>query len=174
MRLNTNSWHTISMSGQSARCWYHICQNVHMEYILVTYVQWEKTYIRSNPTGLWNNHRLYGSMGINAVVCADRDFHKQMPDKFFPPYGYIFKRYLKKFSSQHLKWIKKINQSCPKTRTHLGFRITLMKDFDPLQMLTSVLKQKTVILSCNNISQYSCFDSIFDQINASLVSIRHC
>ncbi len=43
-----------------------------------------------------------------------------------------------KYSSQHLKWIKKVNQSCPKTRTLLGFRTTLMKGFDPLQMLTPV------------------------------------
>ncbi len=43
------------------------------------------------------------------------------------------------FSSQHLKWIRKVHQSCPKTRTHfgLGFR-TLMKGLDSLQMLTSV------------------------------------
>ncbi len=45
-----------------------------------------------------------------------------------------------KYSSQHLKWIKKVNQICPKTRTHFGFRFrtTLMKCFDPLQMLTSI------------------------------------
>ncbi len=42
-------------------------------------------------------------------------------------------------SSQHLKWIKKVHQSCPKTRTHFGFRTTLMKGFDPLQMLTTIL-----------------------------------
>ncbi len=42
------------------------------------------------------------------------------------------------YSSQHLKWIKKDNQSCPKTRTHFGFRTTLMKGFDQLQMLTCV------------------------------------
>ncbi len=48
------------------------------------------------------------------------------------------------YSSQHLKWIKKV-QSCPKTRTHLvlGFKTTLMKGFDPHQMLTSVLKLLT-------------------------------
>ncbi len=40
------------------------------------------------------------------------------------------------YSIQHLKWVKKVNQSCPKTRTH--FRTTLMKGFDPLQMLASV------------------------------------
>ncbi len=40
-----------------------------------------------------------------------------------------------KYSSQHLKWIKKVS---PKTRTHFGFRLTLMKGFDPLQMLTTV------------------------------------
>ncbi len=45
------------------------------------------------------------------------------------------------YSSQHLKWIKKVHQSCPKTRTHFGFRTTLMKGFDPVQMLTSVYKQ---------------------------------
>ncbi len=40
-----------------------------------------------------------------------------------------------------MKWIKKVNQSCPKTRTHFGFRYrtTLMKGFDPLQMLTTVV-----------------------------------
>ncbi len=37
-----------------------------------------------------------------------------------------------------LKWIKKVNQSCPNTRTHFGFRATLTKGFDPLQMLTTV------------------------------------
>ncbi len=42
-------------------------------------------------------------------------------------------------NSQHFKWIKKVNQSCPKTRTLLGFRTTLMKCFDPLQMLNTVL-----------------------------------
>ncbi len=44
------------------------------------------------------------------------------------------------YSSQHLKWIKKIDhhQSGPKTRTHFCFRTTLMKGFDPLQMLTSI------------------------------------
>ncbi len=35
-----------------------------------------------------------------------------------------------------------------------------------------ILKQKTVILNCNNISQYYCFYCIFDQINVALVSIR--
>ncbi len=33
---------------------------------------------------------------------------------------------------------KKVHQSCPKTRTHFGFRTTLMKGFDPLHMLTIV------------------------------------
>ncbi len=32
------------------------------------------------------------------------------------------KHTLKEYSSQHLKWIKKVHQSCPKTRTHFGFR----------------------------------------------------
>ncbi len=41
-------------------------------------------------------------------------------------------------SSQHLKWIKQVHQSCVITRTHFGFRTTLMKGSDPLQMLTSV------------------------------------
>ncbi len=27
-----------------------------------------------------------------------------------------------KYSSQYLKWIEKVNQSCPKTRTQFGFR----------------------------------------------------
>ncbi len=40
------------------------------------------------------------------------------------------------YSSQH--WIKKVQQSCPKTRTHFGFRTTMMKAFDLLQMLTSL------------------------------------
>ncbi len=48
------------------------------------------------------------------------------------------------YSSQHLKWIKKVLESCPKTRTHFGFRATLMKGFDPLQMLTSVQKKWTI------------------------------
>ncbi len=30
--------------------------------------------------------------------------------------------YILKYSSQYLKWIKKVHQSCPKTRTHFGFR----------------------------------------------------
>uniref|UniRef100_A0A672LIJ8 Protein N-terminal glutamine amidohydrolase n=1 Tax=Sinocyclocheilus grahami TaxID=75366 RepID=A0A672LIJ8_SINGR len=42
------------------------------------------------------------------------------------------------YRSHHLKWIKK-DQSCPKTRTHFGFRTTLMKGFDPLQMLPTVV-----------------------------------
>ncbi len=33
---------------------------------------------------------------------------------------------------------QKVNQSCPNTRTHFGFRATLTKGFDPLKMLTSV------------------------------------
>ncbi len=41
------------------------------------------------------------------------------------------------YSSQYLKWIKKVNQSCPKMRTNFSFRTTLMKGFDPLQMLTT-------------------------------------
>ncbi len=41
-------------------------------------------------------------------------------------------------SSQHLKWIKQVHQSCVITRTHFCFRTTLMKGSDPLQMLTSV------------------------------------
>jgi len=42
---------------------------------------------------------------------------------------------------QHLKWIKKVHQSCPKTRTGIvqNSCITLMKGFDPLQMLTTVV-----------------------------------
>ncbi len=45
-----------------------------------------------------------------------------------------------KYNSQHLKRIKKVHQSCPKTRTHFGFRFrtTLMKGFDQLQMLTTI------------------------------------
>ncbi len=31
--------------------------------------------------------------------------------------------------------------NCPKTRMHFGFRTTLMKSLDPLQMLTSVLRK---------------------------------
>ncbi len=42
------------------------------------------------------------------------------------------------YSSQHLKWIKNVHQSCPKTRTRFGFGTTLMKGFDPLLMLTTV------------------------------------
>jgi len=47
------------------------------------------------------------------------------------------------YSSQHLKWIKKVNQSCPKTRMGIvqNSCVTLMKGFDPLQMLTSVVKR---------------------------------
>ncbi len=50
------------------------------------------------------------------------------------------------YSSQHLKWIKKGNQSCPKTRTHFGFRTSLMKGFDPLQMFTSVYCHTVTVL----------------------------
>ncbi len=35
-----------------------------------------------------------------------------------------------------------------------------------------ILKLKTVILNCNNISQYYCFYCIFNHINAALMSIR--
>ncbi len=34
------------------------------------------------------------------------------------------------------------------------------------------MKIKTVIFSCNNITQYYSFYCIFDQINAALVSIK--
>jgi len=46
--------------------------------------------------------------------------------------------------SQHLKWIRKVNQSCPKTRTCIvqNVCITLMKGFDPLQTLTVVILLK--------------------------------
>ncbi len=56
----------------------------------------------------------------------------------------------------------------------------LMKDCDTedgcwkfsfLKYFLKMLKQKTFILNCNNISQYYCFYCIFDQINAALVSI---
>ena len=33
-------------------------------------------------------------------------------------------------------------------------------------------KQKTIILNCNNISQYYCFFCIYYEINAALMSIR--
>ncbi len=47
------------------------------------------------------------------------------------------------YSRQHLKWIKKVNQSWRQERILvLGFRTTLMKSFDPLQMLTSVEKYR--------------------------------
>ncbi len=42
------------------------------------------------------------------------------------------------YNSQHLQWIRNVHQSCPKTRTHLCFRKTFMKGFDPLQMLTFI------------------------------------
>ncbi len=35
-----------------------------------------------------------------------------------------------------------------------------------------ILKWKTIIFNCNNISQYYCFKCILDQINVSLVSRR--
>ncbi len=38
-------------------------------------------------------------------------------------------------------------------------------------ILKYILMKKTVILNCNNISQYYCFYCIFDPINVSLVSI---
>lgn len=37
------------------------------------------------------------------------------------------------------KRIRKVNQSCPKTRPHLGFRTTLRKGLVPLQTLTTVV-----------------------------------
>ncbi len=38
-------------------------------------------------------------------------------------YTYIYTYiYIYIYSSQYLKWINKVNQSCPKTRTHFGFR----------------------------------------------------
>ncbi len=48
--------------------------------------------------------------------------------------------YIYIYICQHLKWIKKVYQSCPKIRTHFGFRTTSMKVFDSLQMLTTVYK----------------------------------
>ncbi len=36
----------------------------------------------------------------------------------------------------------------------------------------NTLQEKTLVLNCNNISQYL-FYYVFDQINAALVSIRH-
>ncbi len=59
--------------------------------------------------------------------------------QFFPS---LFKNLFPESLSYNIvvnKRIKKFNQSCPKTRTHFGFRITLMKGFDPLEMLTSVV-----------------------------------
>ncbi len=55
-------------------------------------------------------------------------------------YIYIY-IYIYIYSSQHLKWIQKVHQSCPKTRNGycFCFRTTLMKGFDPLQMLTTFL-----------------------------------
>ncbi len=45
-----------------------------------------------------------------------------------------------KYSSQHLKLIKKMHQSCPETITQFGFRSqdNFDEKCDPLQMLTSV------------------------------------
>ncbi len=37
-------------------------------------------------------------------------------------YSIMFCQILTIYSSQHLKKIQKVNQSCPKTRTHFGFR----------------------------------------------------
>uniref|UniRef100_A0A8C0YQ09 Parvin, gamma n=1 Tax=Cyprinus carpio carpio TaxID=630221 RepID=A0A8C0YQ09_CYPCA len=51
------------------------------------------------------------------------------------------------YNSQHLKWIKKSSSSCPKTRSHFGFRTTLMKGFDALQMLISVYWVKLSVLN---------------------------
>jgi len=49
-------------------------------------------------------------------------------------------------SSQRLKWIITVNQSCPKTS--IGFVqnscITLLKCFDPLQMLATITLQITL------------------------------
>ncbi len=44
-----------------------------------------------------------------------------------------------------MKWIKKVHQSCPKTRMHLGFRTTLMKGFDPLD---TVYCNRLFVLDC--------------------------
>ncbi len=52
-------------------------------------------------------------------------------------YIYIY-IYINIYSSQHLKLIKTVNHSCPKTRMHFGFRTNLMKGFDQLQILTTV------------------------------------
>jgi len=48
--------------------------------------------------------------------------------------------------------------------------------FKPENVITflNVFKQKTVILNCNNISQYYCFYCIIDQINAAVVSRKDC
>ncbi len=53
-------------------------------------------------------------------------------------YEYVYRYTPIEYNSQHMKWIKKVNQSCPKAIMHFGFRLTLMKAFDLLQMLTLV------------------------------------
>ncbi len=60
------------------------------------------------------------------------------------------------YSNKHLKWIKKVPQSCPKTRKQ-DFTITLTKGFDPLQMLTSVYYNHYnyyIIIKSNNSYAY--------------------
>ncbi len=42
-------------------------------------------------------------------------------------YVYVY-IYIYIYSRLHLKWIRKVYQSCPKTRTHFGFRF--LDNFD--------------------------------------------
>jgi len=50
------------------------------------------------------------------------------------------------YSHHHLKLIKKVHQSCPKTRTVIvqNACLTLMKGFYPLQMLTTVFQRVSI------------------------------
>uniref|UniRef100_A0A673LS24 Translation initiation factor eIF2B subunit epsilon n=1 Tax=Sinocyclocheilus rhinocerous TaxID=307959 RepID=A0A673LS24_9TELE len=57
----------------------------------------------------------------------------------------------KVYSSQHLKWIKKVHQSCPKTRTHFGDSVTLDRAYiwNRVHIANDVKVKQSVI--CDNV-----------------------
>ncbi len=69
--------------------------------------------------------------------CYSEDWTIILQAKKFTLHGI---NHILKYTSQHLKWIKTFIKVVLR-QEHilvLGFRTTLMKGFDPLQMLTSV------------------------------------
>ncbi len=69
-----------------------------------------------------NSYPIYETYEKCSVICMmENSIH------FYIVYSEIHYIYI---SIQH--WIKKVNQSCPKTRMHFGFRTTMMKGYDLL------------------------------------------